>query len=509
MSSWLSHPEIRSSNDSKGKAFLVIAVVCSIAFLSAWATGLIAQPPSNWPLRYRFLGLSFTLGMACTYLWARRVALQQMAAQRYFKALCQVDPVKFAQGTLASDLPSLPQSNPCSESARRFTEFFRTHCERVEQVEHIRTATEVRMKRTASRLLQLETVLSGLSEAVIAVDQNDQVVLINPAAEHLLGIDLQATGNREISHILHSQALVELLTETRRRKPPSYRAAEVELLDEAGQSRTYGVTVRSFTTRNAQQDDDVPATGVFAVLRDTSLLKASQKRNADFVSAVSHEMKTPLAGIKAYVELLVDGDAKDEQTREEFLNVINSQANRLQRLIDNPLNLARIEAGVVRVSKEATSLNELLLEAANIVRPAAEAKQINLTADLSQMFIGVLVDRDMMMQTAINLLSNAVKYTNYGGCVTLRSRLADQEAIFEVHDNGVGLSDDDKQRVFEMFYRVKKDREMAPGTGLGLPLAKHIVEDVHGGRLIVASELGQGSTFSVALPVVSQMACHT
>ena len=112
-------------------------------------------------------------------------------------------------------------------------------------------------------------------------------------------------------------------------------------------------------------------------------------------------------------------------------------------------------------------------------------------ADLSQMFIGVLVDRDMMMQAAINLLSNAVKYTDNGGCVTLRSRLADQSAIFEVHDNGVGLSEEDKQRVFEKFYRVKKDREMAQGTGLGLPLAKHIVEDVHGGRLDRGEPIGR------------------
>src|SRR5262249_62039699 len=102
--------------------------------------------------------------------------------------------------------------------------------------------------------------------------------------------------------------------------------------------------------------------GVFTILRNISLLKASHKRNAEFVSAVSHEMKTPLAGIKAYVELLADGDAEDTQTREEFLNVINGQANRLQRLIDNLLNLARIEAGVVQVSKGPISLNEVLQE---------------------------------------------------------------------------------------------------------------------------------------------------
>ena len=242
-----------------------------------------------------------------------------------------------------------------------------------------------------------------------------------------------------------------------------------------------------------------------AVLRDIGRQKALQKRNAEFVSAVSHEMKTPLAGIKAYVELLVDGDAEDEQTREEFLEVINSQADRLERLINNMLNLARIEAGVVSVNKNSRSLNELLEEAVHVVHPAAEAKQIELATELSPLYLGVLADRDMLLQSAINLLSNAIKYTPDGGRVTLRSRLADQEVTFEVEDTGVGLSEEDCQRVFEKFYRVKKDKTMASGTGLGLPLAKHIVEDVHGGRLSVQSALGAGSTFRVTLPNSGQM----
>jgi two-component system phosphate regulon sensor histidine kinase PhoR len=216
-------------------------------------------------------------------------------------------------------------------------------------------------------------------------------------------------------------------------------------------------------------------------------------------------MKTPLSGIKAYVELLADGDAEDDATREEFLEVINSQADRLQRLIDNLLNLARIEAGVVGVNKRPQSLNELLEETLHVVQHAAEQKRIELESDLSPMYLGVLVDHDMAMQAAINLLSNAIKYTPEGGHVTLRSRLADNEVQFEVQDTGVGLSEEDCSRVFEKFYRVKKDQNMAPGTGLGLPLAKHIVEDVHGGRLTVKSQLGAGSTFTVSLPQAAQM----
>ena len=131
-------------------------------------------------------------------------------------------------------------------------------------------------------------------------------------------------------------------------------------------------------------------------MTDITGQKAIQKRNAEFVSAVSHEMKTPLSSIRAYIELLVDGEAEDDATQEEFLGVINNQADRLQRLIDNLLNLARIEAGVVAVNKSALSLNELLGEALGVMQPAAQEKQITLTAELSPLYLGVLADRDML-----------------------------------------------------------------------------------------------------------------
>jgi len=156
------------------------------------------------------------------------------------------------------------------------------------------------------------------------------------------------------------------------------------------------------------------------------------------------------------------------------------------------------------VSKQHRSLNELLDEALHVVQPSAESKNIQLVNELSPLYLGVLADRDMLLQAAINLLSNAIKYTQPSGRVTLRSRMNDGQVRFEVQDTGVGLSEDDCQRVFEKFYRVKKDKDMAQGTGLGLPLAKHIIEDVHGGKLTVESVLGQGSTFIATLPCTGQ-----
>jgi signal transduction histidine kinase len=157
------------------------------------------------------------------------------------------------------------------------------------------------------------------------------------------------------------------------------------------------------------------------------------------------------------------------------------------------------------VSKQSQSLNEVLEEAYNVIQHAAANKGIELVRDLSPLYLGVLADRDMLLQCAINLLSNAVKYTPSGRQVTLRSRSLGNEVVFEVEDQGVGLSPEDQQLVFEKFYRVKKDQKMAAGTGLGLPLAKHIVEDIHGGQLTVESQLDVGSKFCVRLPAAGQM----
>jgi two-component system phosphate regulon sensor histidine kinase PhoR len=211
-------------------------------------------------------------------------------------------------------------------------------------------------------------------------------------------------------------------------------------------------------------------------------------------------MKTPLAGIKAYLELLADGEADDEQTEKQFLHVIGAETDRLQRLVDDLVELARIEADLAGATKQVQSLTDLLDDAWQSVQAQGEARHLRLVAELSNAPLRVLVDRHMITLAAAHLLSNAVKYTPPGGRVTLRSRAADEDVCFEVEDTGVGLSADDRQRVFEKFYRVPRQKDMAGGTGLGLPLVKHIVQDVHGGRIEVDSALDEGTVFRVFLP---------
>ena len=482
------------------------ALALSGALVVAWTGNLLADGGS-WPILLGLFGIGLTLIAAAPAILLYRWSRDRHMVRRHLDAICRLDPRDSHTGSTAGDVPPLSKNNPWHELAGRVKETIEQHSRRVQELEHAKTALEIRCRRAITECERSQAVLVGVSDPIIVVDDYDEVVLANPGAQELFGFDIEKQENRAVGQLLRCQKLVELLATTCHHNTLGTRTGEVEIVDEGGNSHWYRVTAAKLARGGdaADRHESGPS-GAVAVLRDIGDQKALQKRNAEFVSAVSHEMKTPLAGIKAYVELLVDGDAEDEETQEEFLDVISSQTDRLQRLVDNMLNLARIEAGVVAVNKKSLSLNELLDEAAHVVQPAAEAKQIELAAEPSPMYLGVLADRDMLLQSAINLLSNAIKYTPNGGRVTLRSRLADDKVLFEVEDTGVGLGEEDCRRVFDKFYRVHKDKNMAPGTGLGLPLAKHIVEDVHGGTLSVQSTPGAGSTFTVSLPGSGQMA---
>lgn len=407
--------------------------------------------------------------------------------------LCQLDHHDLTEDQMREKLPPLAADNPWFAAFTNVRDRLTEYGQQLETTEQKRAEAEVRLRAfSTERNLYCEN-LTCLTLPVLTMNHFGEIIFSNTAAKELLELPDE---ERVSIDRLASPELIRLLKDVRRRNLPFHRHAEVSLGEE-GCSKQFNAVCHGMQTSPEESETEHGAT---VYLEDISELKEIQKRNAQFVSSVSHEMKTPLTSIKAYVELLADGDAEDEETRDEFLGVIDSQADRLQRLIHNLLNLARIEAGVVEVSKEQLSLNEVLEEAFNVVQPSAEQKSIKLVNELSPMYIGILADRDMLQQSAINLLSNAIKYTPDNGKVTLRSRLDEQSAVFEVADTGVGLSPEDQEMIFEKFYRVKKDKNMAPGTGLGLPLAKHIAEDVHGGTLQVTSELGTGSVFTIRIP---------
>jgi len=249
------------------------------------------------------------------------------------------------------------------------------------------------------------------------------------------------------------------------------------------------------------------------VLHDITREKEISRMKNDFVSHVSHELKTPLASITAYSEMLVDGEADDEETRKEFYSVIQSQAKRLNRLIEDILNTSRIESGLIKVEKGPVSLTILIEEQLQMIKSAAIEKGIEILRSAQNdrggpiVFGQVYADRDMISQVIVNLLSNAVKYTPSGGSIKIETEVDEikGQAKVSVTDTGVGIPENEIKHVFDKFYRVGVNKAQAKGTGLGLNLVKQIIEKVHNGRVFVTSEPGVGSTFGFELPLATEL----
>ncbi|MBS0209931.1 MAG: hypothetical protein JSS27_13365 [Planctomycetes bacterium] len=474
---------------------LALSTGCAVALLAPTSLGRLTQ----WCL---FLCSALVAACVADYLRRRQVK-QLREARQFITRLADFDQPGQSASAVLDSLPSIDNGTPCASALFRLRDVLAAQAARQADADHARTALELRCRREAAEKERALAIVDKIDAPVLVVDQFDELLLANETAESLLSLDLGKAETRVFSRLAHCDKLVALLADARRRKGPVAKSEDIEFETAGGERRAYNVLVTNLADE-ANADEQSGSQGVVAVLRDVSTTKELLRSHAEFVSNASHEMKAPLAGIKAYVEMLADGEAEDAETRDQFLEVIAGQTERLQRLIENLLNIARIEAGVVKVSKQSQSLNDVLNDAIRVVQPMAEAKQISLRAELSPLYLGVFVDRDLMLQGALNLLSNAVKYTAPGGLVTLRSRLDDGQVQFEVEDTGVGLSPKDCQRVFEKFYRVEKDTQMASGTGLGLPLARHIVEDVHGGKLTLTSQLGVGSTFRINLPAANR-----
>lgn len=336
--------------------------------------------------------------------------------------------------------------------------------------------------------------LNAVQLPMLIVDGYDRLQYANPAAQMLFQFGEQAE-QKELSEILqnHSQ-LIDLIQQTRARH---------EVLDQRMQelsiSSENSTTAYRATTTNIYKDED-SLLGTIAILENIEAEQAERTRHAEFVSSVCHELKTPMSSIKAFLEMLMDGEVEDRDEQLELFGFIDIQVDRLTRLVNNMLNLARIESGVIKTQRDDCDLNEILSKSISIVKPMAEEKQISLQTELSELYLPVHVDPDLFSQAIINLMSNAVKYTPQGGQVTLRSRLESGEIVIDVRDTGMGIPPESLEKIFDRFYRVPENNKAAKGTGLGLALVNGIVTELHNGKLNVTSDVGQGSCFSIHIP---------
>jgi two-component system phosphate regulon sensor histidine kinase PhoR len=359
---------------------------------------------------------------------------------------------------------------------------------------------EIQLKVATAERQHAEAIIYSISDAVLVTDPFDELVLANESAARTFDFDLDKAARTPVSGVLKDPKMIEMIQEMRQSNSKSGRRIVEHQVKTPVGGRTFKVTLSCVADQGGTERDDQP-TGVVAVLHDMTKEKEVAEMKNDFVSSVSHELRTPLASIKAYIEMLIDGEAEDEKTTNEFYEVIQNEANRLSRLIDNILNISRIESGLVKINKQPQSLTVIIKEALEVISPQAGQKSIRLKEQLTPVFYQTLADKDMLYQAVLNLLSNAVKYTPEGGTITVETLVdeAKKIVITRISDTGVGIPPKDLPFVFDKFYRAEANNRMAKGTGLGLSLVKQIIEGVHKGRIFVESHVGKGSCFGFEL----------
>jgi signal transduction histidine kinase len=353
------------------------------------------------------------------------------------------------------------------------------------EVGDLATALHRMAEQLATRLDALESddqlmtaVLESLEEGVLAIDGRGMVVRINQRARMLLNASARLPFPREL--LPRDPALRGAVEQgmSGRATPPE----EVSLYD-----RTVAVASRPLA----------PSGAVVTVL-DLTVLRRLVTIRRDFVANVSHELKTPLTAVSGFAETLLDEGIPSDQRR-LFVETIRDNAWRMQRIVDDLLDLSRIESGGWRPNVGNVDVAVVVREVFTAVRATAEVKGLRLVADIPPAAAIVQADPTAFRQIVSNLIENAVRYT-HDGSVTLRTRLGEAGIWVDVLDTGVGIAPEHVPRIFERFYRVDPGRSREQGgTGLGLAIVRHLV-DAHGGRVEAASVVGRGTTISVLFP---------
>lgn len=341
----------------------------------------------------------------------------------------------------------------------------------------------------------LEAILAHMGSGVLLVDRSGCIVLVNPAAEEILGIRQEDARGRSQVEVVRNYSLSRLISGVLGEWRPQRQ--EISLI--YPEERILEVTAAPVCGEGGERR------GVLAVLYDITEIRRLERVRAEFVANVSHELKTPVTSIKGFAETLLEGALYNHRAAEEFVSIINEEAERLSRLIQDLLELSRIEYREVKPRLENLDLIAEIKEIADRLQPRFRKKGLVLSTDLPLDAVYVRADRDHLEQVLSNLLDNSLKYTPEGGRVTVGLLPGEIEVIVVVEDTGIGIPAEDLPRIFERFYRVDKARSRKlGGTGLGLAIVKHIV-NAHGGRVWVESEPGRGSRFYFSLPAVEGM----
>jgi signal transduction histidine kinase len=347
-------------------------------------------------------------------------------------------------------------------------------------------------------VVTLARAMRGLPVAWIITDADGYIRFLGPAACGLLNVPeeeshegsdlLELLGLRDATDETAAEALEKML-------------GPIRMVHERRMIRVGSRDIHVRITRSRLSGRSGDGEGMAWVLSDNTQQQLATDARDEFLMTATHELRTPLTNLQAYAEALHEEDDLEVERQKEFCNVINSEANRLGRLVDQLLTVSQMEAGSMTTNRHELEMLPMLEYAADQLRAQAEKKRITLTTKLSAKLPTIFGDRDKLQAALVNLVGNAVKYTPEEGQVTLRCATDDRWIRIDVEDNGPGIPEDEQSKVFDKFFRGAATQESDQrGNGLGLAFAREIAR-LHGGEIELQSVVNEGSTFSMRLPV--------
>ena len=337
---------------------------------------------------------------------------------------------------------------------------------------------------------KLETVITNTSSGILLLDKEGKIDLYNPALCRMLGAESSMSKGLTVAAATRNFELSQFVQDTLA----------------AGERRTKEMTVLAPTERIIQVlvvpvgGKESVYVGALVVIYDITELRRLERVRTDFVANASHELRTPVAAIKGFTETLLEGALEDEKTSREFLEIIHSEADRLERIVSDLLQLAQTEARREMIRSESVDLAQAVLDAMQKLKLHAQEARLTFDFEVPAHPALVLANHDYVQQILINLLSNAISFTPPGGKVEVDFEEMEDRVQVAVKDTGIGIPEEELPRIFERFYLVDKSRSRKlGGTGLGLSIVRHMVEAM-GGQVWAKSQVGKGSTFYFTLP---------
>ncbi|MFB0525670.1 MAG: ATP-binding protein, partial [Phycisphaerae bacterium] len=360
-----------------------------------------------------------------------------------------------------------------------------------------------RTEQLAEEKELLSVTLSSMTDAVIAVDTEKRIILFNKVAENLTGWSFEEAQGKQVDEILR-------VIDEKTKKTVESPIDKVLLSGKTESGTDHDVLVTRdggkcpvSATAAPLCENNRTLIGSVYVFRDVSLEREIDRMKTGFVSSVSHELRTPLTSIKAYTATILRDPGMPEQTKREFLAIINEESNRLKNLIEGLLEISRIETGTFEIVREPVDIAVLIDQLLPTLQPLADKKNIQLKTDIGDELVLLQADEGKIQSMVMNLVNNAIKFTPEHGQVSISAQRRGQELVISVSDTGMGIPKVALSRIFDRFYRVHRPGKQIPGTGLGLAIVKEIV-NMHAGRIEVESEPGKGTTFTVFLPLDTQ-----